>query len=57
MVKHGYGMLAAEDAADSFAAAATNFSEAHNATQASFSNLTTSNATLADVLPSIQQQM
>jgi len=55
MAKQGFGMSAAE--ADDFAAAAANFSEAHNAAQSSFNHLTTSNATMSNVLPAIQQQM
>ena len=55
--KQGFGMSAtANDVDAAYAAATTNFSEAHQATQTAVSNLTTSNAAYAAALPAILQQ-
>ena len=53
----GFGMGAASNGPDPYAAAMTNFGEAHHATQTAVSNLTNSNAALATALPALQQHM
>ena len=53
----GFGMSGTINGTDHFAAAMTNFGEAHQATQSAMSNLTNSNATLALTLPALQQNM
>ena len=53
----GFGMSGTISGADPFAAAMTNFGEAHQATQSAMSNLTNSNAALATTLPALQQHM